>query len=281
MRVRFRRRGAAMIGCLTALAGWPGLALADSAVSSNWSGYVAHRGGVKFRRVSASWRQTSAVCIPGRPAFSSVWVGLGGFSRSSAALEQVGTELDCTAVGQVLSAGWYEVVPQPSRRISMRIRPGDRMQASVQVDRSGVAFQLSDQTTGRSFRQMLKPRRTDTGSADWIVEAPSGCLAPGDCETLPLANFRTITITSARAVTGSGGTGSISSPKWSYTRVLLLTDTGALDPRDRGAAAVPSPLRAGGTAFAVGYVAPGSGLVRRSGSLRTFGGTRATAGAGY
>src|SRR5205085_7327627 len=100
-------------------------ALADNVQSSNWAGYAIHRGGVKFKRVTGTWRQPKATCTPGHATYSSVWVGLGGYSASAKALEQIGGEVDCSARGKVISSAWYELVPAPSRRIRLKVRPGD------------------------------------------------------------------------------------------------------------------------------------------------------------
>src|SRR5438045_7249221 len=62
-------------------------ALADSVQSSNWAGYTVHRAGVRFTKVLAAWRQPAPSCVGGQRTFSAVWVGLGGYSASSSALE--------------------------------------------------------------------------------------------------------------------------------------------------------------------------------------------------
>ena len=77
-------------------------ALADSVQSSNWAGYAVHRGGVRFKRVTGTWRQPRVTCVGGRATYSSVWVGLGGYSESSQALEQIGSEVDCNARGRMV-----------------------------------------------------------------------------------------------------------------------------------------------------------------------------------
>src|SRR6516225_2927668 len=121
------------LGGTVALACAPTGALANTVSSSNWSGYAAHRAGVSFRRVSGSWTQPSASCTTAGSTYSSFWVGLGGFSTAAGGLEQLGTELDCNVFGQQCSQAWYELVPAPSRHISMTVKPGDRMSASVIV----------------------------------------------------------------------------------------------------------------------------------------------------
>src|SRR5436190_12438419 len=126
-------------------------ALADSVTSSNWAGYAVHRGGVKFKRVTGTWRQPKATCTPGRATYSSVWVGLGGYSVSSKALEQIGGEVDCNARGKVISSAWYELVPAPSRTIRLKVRPGDELKATVTVIGHQARLQLRNLTRRHTF----------------------------------------------------------------------------------------------------------------------------------
>ena len=78
-------------------------AMADVTNSSNWAGYAVHKPGVSFRTVSGTWRQPVAKCTPGVETYSAFWVGLGGFSLNAPALEQTGTELDCSISGKAIS----------------------------------------------------------------------------------------------------------------------------------------------------------------------------------
>ena len=77
-------------------------ALADATNSSNWAGYAVHKPGVLFHTVSGTWRQPDAKCTPGAQSYSAFWVGLGGFSLNAPALEQTGTEVDCSISGKVM-----------------------------------------------------------------------------------------------------------------------------------------------------------------------------------
>ena len=120
---------------LAALAGAPA-ALADSTQSSNWAGYAVHRAGITFAKVAGTWTQPQATCSGGRPTYSAVWVGIGGYNVSSQALEQTGTEADCTAGGHAVSSAWYEVVPAPSRTIKRTIAPGDRVRGDGRGQRA-------------------------------------------------------------------------------------------------------------------------------------------------
>ena len=251
-------RGAAALAAALAL-GLVGAATAsaDSSDSSNWAGYAAHRSGVRFRKVIGAWTQPNATCTPGKATYSSVWVGLGGYSVSSPALEQIGTELDCTASGRVASSVWYELVPAASHITRLIVRPGDRIRASVTVTGNRVRLAITDLTRHRSFAITLHTTVLDTTSAEWIVEAPSACTSSTNCQTLPLANFGSTGLTGARATTTSGHTGSITDRRWATTKISLAEDarrfaatggTGA-----RPVLAAPSALSAGGSAFSVSY----------------------------
>jgi hypothetical protein len=71
-------------------------------VSSNWAGYLAtHAAGSPsgFSSVAGSWREPSITCSAGREGYSAVWVGLGGDREDANALEQAGTDADCSRSG--------------------------------------------------------------------------------------------------------------------------------------------------------------------------------------
>jgi hypothetical protein len=231
-------------------------ALADTASSSNWSGYAIHRAGVRFARVSATWIQPSAVCSRGNPTFSAIWVGLGGFAESANALEQIGTEVDCTASGRVSAGAWYEVVPSPSHSIRMPVHAGDAMAAAVTVIGHRVLLSLTDLTERRAFRRTLTADAVDVSSAEWIVEAPSACTGPDSCHALPLADFGSASFRLARVKTAGGHVGAISDRAWRTTKIRLAPGArryvaygGSLT----AGTASPTGLSAGGTAFSVRF----------------------------
>jgi hypothetical protein len=229
-------------------------ALADSVGSGNWAGYAAHRSGVRFRSVSGRWMVPRGSCNSGQPGFSSIWVGLGGYSGKSNALEQTGTELDCTRSGQAIFSAWYELVPAAAHTVSLGVRGGDLMQAAVTVTGHRVTIALQDLTDHRAFRRTVEDSDLDTTSADWIVEAPAGCNPAGNCFTLPLADFGTATISSASAVTQSGHRASVTSRWWGTTKITLsphATRSFVTTVPNAGAKATPSALSAGGSAFSV------------------------------
>jgi hypothetical protein len=239
---------------LAALVGAPAAA-ADSAQSSNWAGYAVHRSGVHFITVSGTWTQPRATCTRGQARYSAAWVGLGGYSPSSPALEQIGTESDCTASGRAASSAWYELVPAVSRAIKMTVNAGDRMRGGVTVKGNEVTVSLADLTRHRSFTKRLHPATVDTGSAEWILEAPSVCSSDTSCRTLPLADFGSTGFTAAAATTTAGHTGTIADRQWKTTRISLASTgrTFVSDASAPAAGAAPSSLSSRGSAFTVTY----------------------------
>jgi hypothetical protein len=244
---------------VAALAAAPA-AMAGATKSTNWAGYAIHRPGVSFREVSADWIQPGATCVAGQPSYSAVWVGLGGYDPTSGALEQTGTEVDCTAAGGMASSAWYELVPAPSKAISLPVAPGDAMQATVTVTGHRVVIDLVNLTQHRRFHKSLDATAVDVSSAEWIVEAPSSCLGQFACQALPLANFGSVTFGSAGAASTSGPAGTIADGRWSRTKIRLtpggqrFITTGNTGDLAAGTAA-PSALRSRGSVFDVSYAA--------------------------
>ncbi|HEY6396252.1 MAG TPA: G1 family glutamic endopeptidase, partial [Solirubrobacteraceae bacterium] len=190
----------------------------------------------------------------GRHTYSAYWVGLGGFSPDSSALEQIGTEGDCTAQGGQIVNAWYELLPY-AVPVSMSVRPGDTMTASVAVAGRRVTMTLADVTRNHSFTKVLTTNSVDVSSAEWIAEAPSQCFGQSTCTILPLAPFGSATFTAAVAQTANGHTGSIPDPAWGFTKLNLtpngrgLVSIGA----GGGIGAIASALHAGGSSFRVVY----------------------------
>jgi hypothetical protein len=241
----------------TAAAMFSAPAAMAATTSTNWAGYAVHRSGIHFRSVSATWTQPRASCIPGTRSYSSYWVGLGGYSKRSAALEQIGTELDCKASGKMRSTAWYELVPAPSMTLHMSVHPGDVMKARVVVVGHRVVLSLDDVTRGHHFKRTFHARRVDMTSAEWIVEAPSECVGADTCLSLPLANFGTASFSAAQVQTRLGQWGRILDPEWHHTKISLVP--GGRQFVSKGFAgfglggAAPSAVSPAGSAFTVDY----------------------------
>jgi hypothetical protein len=240
----------------------------QQAQSENWSGYVSGAGdqSTQFKDVSGSWVVPTAKCTAsGQPTYSAFWVGLGG-AGDTEALEQTGTEGNCSAQGTASYYAWYELVPKAPVRVDLPVSAGDHISSKVTVDGTSVSIWLSDETSGQTFSKTLQMSNPDVSSAEWIAEAPSQCDGSvSDCTPLPLTDFGTAQFTSSSATDTAGHTGPISDPEWDATAVTLSPDAGSMG--FQGASftsgggtggATPSALTDNGSAFSVAYASDGS-----------------------
>ncbi len=237
----------------------------QAATSENWAGYAAGAN-EDFTSVSGSWVTPAAKCGSGQ-SYSAFWVGLGGASENSQALEQDGTQADCTASGRATYYAWYELVPAAPVKLPMTVSPGDHMTSKVTVEGDTVTVTVADVTTGVTDTRVESMQDPDTSSAEWIAEAPSACNASETgCQPLPLADFGSVTFTNATATAG-GQTKPIGD--WSDQAVALSPSAGAggygSDLPGGGietgsvagssAGASPGALSSDGSSFAVTYQA--------------------------
>jgi Peptidase A4 family len=215
----------AAIWCMSSAAGAlaasrAGTHAAIHELSNNWAGYVV-TADKPFRGVVGAWVEPNVSCEGGSPRYSAFWVGIGGFTSSARALEQIGTEADC-AGGHSSSYAWYELLPAGEVTLKLNVHPGDHMAASVTVQGKAVALHLHDLSTGESFEKTLPMASPDTSSAEWIAEAPSVCASGNQrCRTLPLADFSSVTFAAATASVGSGAARPIDGQGLRITEVSL------------------------------------------------------------
>lgn len=247
------------------------------ASSANWSGYVvgsSSSSGRKFKRVSGSWMAPTAKCTAAN-TYSAFWVGLGGAGQTPA-LEQAGTEANCSATGQASYYTWYELVPSAPVRVNLAVHPGDHISARVTVEGTSVTVSVANQSTGQTFLKTLTMSRPDTSSAEWIVEAPSACVrtsgAVSSCSPLALTDFGKVSFSSASATTTNGHTGPLSDSEFSTAAVALnpgVSSSGfqgaSFASGESSGAAQPSSLSADGSSFSVVYSSRGSGSVSGAG----------------
>ncbi len=227
-----RTRTIVLFAVLLAVAGAaPAHAFTTTQTSTNWAGYVASSPGVTFRHVSATWTMPAVTCEVGTRSYEASWVGLGGYHTTSPALEQIGTESDCSRSGTPIYSAWYELVPSASATIRMKLLPGDVMSASVTVKGKSVRVRLTDVTRNTVFTKTMRAAVIDLTSADWIVEAPSSCNRSG-CVALPLANFGTESFTQLSSTALSGLTGTARQQQLDRQRDLAVDGRG---PRSRTA----------------------------------------------
>jgi hypothetical protein len=247
-----------LVGLLALAALASPAAAAETSTSTNWAGYAVMRAGVRFSRVSAAWTIPTVDCSAGETQWSATWVGLGGYDDDSPALEQIGTEADCDRAGRAHYSSWYELVPDVSHGTRLRARPGDEVSASVTVFGRRVRLRLSNRTTGKAFTRTLNASAIDVTSAEWILEAPSACggtTADDSCQIMPLADFGSLRLSEARALTSGGHSGAISDSAWDAVQIHMRAGGGRFGPRDPSAGATTGALSASGRAFTVRYSA--------------------------
>ena len=122
----------------------------DSLSSSNWAGYglTATPGGsvTAFSNVFGTWVQPAVTCTPSGGVYSAFWVGLGGLTETSTALEQTGTDANCSSSGTASYSAWYEIIPAPPVRLKLAVSPGDTISAAVTITGKTVAMRLRNLT---------------------------------------------------------------------------------------------------------------------------------------
>jgi Peptidase A4 family len=215
--------------------------------STNWSGYAAETNlnspqAAAFTAVSGSW--TVPTVTGSGTSYSSIWVGLDGYSSST--VEQIGTDSDLVN-GVPTYYAWYEMYPSDSVTVTtLTINPGDKISASVNYTGTNLfSLNLADANTGKSFITTQTLKNAQRSSAEWIVEAPSSNFG-----VLPLANFGTASLGSASAsatLKGTTGTttGPIDSGSWQNASINMVSRGSTL-------ATTSSLTDAGGTSsFAV------------------------------
>jgi hypothetical protein len=255
-------------------------AMADvqQASSGNWSGYVAgssssSSSGTRFKSVAGSWVAPTANCTTTGSGYSAFWVGLGGAGQTQA-MEQAGTQANCSADGQASYFAWYELVPAAPVSVDLAVSPGDHISTRVTVEGSSVDVSVSNQTTGQSFSKQLTMSNPDVSSAEWIAEAPSSCDgSASSCTPLPLTDFGTVKFTSASATTTDGHTGPISDSNWSTAAVSLTPGASSsgfggvdLSSGQSSGSATPSTVSSDGSSFSVAYSASGTDTATGTGT---------------
>jgi len=176
--------------------------------------------------VQGRWTEPKLTCPKKGDRSVAIWVGIDGATTASKArpLIQIGTWGFCHN-GVESHYAWHEVYPtQPfSIPLGMRIRHGDHIAAAVVFRQRAFTLTIVNLTTGvRKEIVEVAPKAT-RGTAEWIVEAPSGnCGAT--CHQLVLPTFAPIRFTEARATLGSKVAG-IDGP-WTRERTTMRTSNG-------------------------------------------------------
>jgi hypothetical protein len=183
---------AAAVG-LASLALQPAMASAAGLNDSslNWAGYTATSG--SYTGISGTW---TIPAVTGNIALSAdaTWIGIGGVSSND--LIQAGTQA-IVQNGTVQYQAWYEVLPQVSQTVSMPVKSGDSITASITQQSTGVwLVVLQDNTSGQTYQQTVQ-YTSSLSSAEWIEEMPMS----GN-SLLPLDNFKSINFSGSSAIKG-------------------------------------------------------------------------------
>lgn len=241
---------------------WAGYAVSDATTVQTGTTDPTQTAPLQFSDVTATWRIPKVTCSAGNPSYSAFWVGLGGFSSDAQALEQTGTDADCSSAGKPVYYAWYELVPDPSQQVKLKVSAGDLVTASVLVNGTDVLVQVKNRTRKTNFTKHLTMAEPDVSSAEWIAEAPSACTSQGGlCRVLPLANFGTVNFTNVATI-ANGHPGTVIDPTWSAAAISLVPDSsrgifgGTRNATQAGA--VPQTPSPDGRTFAVGYAANGN-----------------------
>lgn len=242
--------------------------------TSNWSGYAVanFETSATYTGASGTWTVPTAQAAPGYSnAYSSSWVGIGGFCTNStctnvdSSLIQLGTDQFWSSSGGATYSAWYELIPNGPVSISLPIAAGDIVTASLTdgpsatIAGSAVApatkpsggghgkghgggggssgqnwtLQMSVTSSGGASASWNTSVTYDSSllSGEWIEEAPTGCIGR-HCEVLPLANYATATFDLGTLTTSSGSSGV--SPDLSAKEQIAMIDPA-------GETSTPSP----------------------------------------
>lgn len=247
--------------------------VAPSTASSNWSGYAVASSTstpVAYSSVTGTWTVPTATCGPtDAGASSAVWVGIGGYSLTSQALEQTGTDADCDESGKPTYYAWYELIPSNPVNLTAKVMPGDTITTSVNIlpsttgGQSTVELQVKNRTRHWTVTKKITPSVIDTSSAEWIVEAPSSCNG-AICDPVPLADFGGVTIGKIATI-GDGQPSTLTNPVWNLNPIQLVPTThshGFFPGADRfgsvtgsTAGASPGAISTDGRSFTVSWLA--------------------------
>jgi len=215
--------------------------------SLNWAGYAVDSSVAgSVTDVKGSFAIPTVSCNANN-AFASFWVGIDGFSSNT--VEQTGvTANPCnSSFAPVGYSAWFEFFPAAPVYASASLAPGESVSAEVTFSPSTGIFTTSitvksGSTTVVTLTHSQTVSGAQSNSAEWIAEAPS---VGG--RILPLANFGSVSFTSASATIG-GTTGSISAsfPSSTTNEIVMVTRSGTVK-------AQPSALSGAGTSFSVAW----------------------------
>lgn len=168
--------------------------------SLNWAGYTTSSEG-PYTAAQGSWIVPLVTdTTPGRA--DAAWVGIGG--RQTHDLVQAGTEAVIDNGGQVQYDAWYELLPDVSIPVDLKVSPGNSITTSItEIESDQWQIMINNTTTGESFKKIVTYHSSHK-SAEWIEER----LSTIDRSYFPLDNFGSVMFTGGTA-TENGTTHSL------------------------------------------------------------------------
>jgi hypothetical protein len=166
----------------------------STSLSENWSGYATGSGS-NYTSVTGTWVVPAATASTSLAA-DATWVGIGGASGGTD-LIQAGTQA-IVRNGIPTYEAWYELLPDASISLDMRVQAGDSITTSLtQIAPDQWSISIIDHTNGQSFANTVN-YNSSLSSAEWIQEMPTTTSG-----SIPLDNFSSIPFTNATAVTNN------------------------------------------------------------------------------
>jgi Peptidase A4 family len=235
---------------LAAAAGLHAVSNIGSEGSANWAGYAVTGRGGRFNALRATFFVPYLTCTKALgQTLSSDWVGFDGFTSKPDSVEQGGIGADCSTSAKASYYAWWEMYPEPETRISVRVRPGDSVTATISYDTADKDFRitLADNTTGGHFavtrkcpdvkigkRSLICPRN----SAEVISEAPATGSSSQNAVIAHLSDYDAVSFGAISITNSAGRRGALVSSHWSTTKIIQLRPSGAI-------VALPTPIQGG------------------------------------
>ena len=152
--------------------------------SNNWFGYqqgVLDKNDTLFHSISGTWIVPKATQhTKGQAEHAADWIGIGGGCDNSKCtvtdntLIQDGTEENVGKKGKASYSAWWEIIPEPSTSIHMKVKPGDHMSSSIvetPKDSENWKITLRDVTRHETFTKTTA-YTSSYATAEWIEETP-------------------------------------------------------------------------------------------------------------
>jgi hypothetical protein len=231
--------------------------LRGEVTTENWSGYAV-TAGAPYTSASATWQVPDVSYDGGSTPYGYEyvfnWVGIGGYG--DATLIQLGTESVVSTSGARSFYVWYELYPAVAQPISLSVKPGDIITASLECaaacSPSSVQtwlLTMTNETAGWTWTQSFH-YQSSMASAEWITEPPyyNGILPLADYGTaiydLVAANGQNPNLSlSANGIIAQDPWGQTSNPSAPVYGDIFSTcwGKGSLTPCTAGSFAIPPP----------------------------------------